>query len=276
MDAGSATPPTEERRQLLRGIAGAGAVLAWPALTQAAESRPADPRPVESGGSAADTSAMEPLDLSYAGYLISGVGATPLASARLQATQQGDRYQIELRVESFLADLTYKSRGLIGETGLKPLEYQEMRKVAFRREREKSALYIHTDDVARQNTRVGQQLYVPDGAQDRLSLILQVIWMARRNPDLLVNDVELSLPFARVDNVTESRWHVRGPERLQRAETDQPATLSSQHGFRITRVADAKDTVDVAFWLSAQQPRRPLVLQFSEKGRSLRFVHDSV
>lgn len=222
------------------------------------------------------SNALRPLSLDYSGYLVSGMGSTPLASARLTASSDAGRFSVELQVESFLADLTYRSRGVIDQHGLKPLEYHERRKVAFRSAREKTVMYVHTDDKKIQNTQAGQQLYVPTGAQDRLSLILQVIWLGRRQPSMLQNDVEFDLPFARVSRVTDSRWRVRGPEPLVRQADEYNSRQSRLSGYRITRVADERDTVDVSFWLSADNKLQPLVLQFADKGRSLRFVHDSV
>ncbi len=222
------------------------------------------------------SNALRPLSLDYSGYLVSGMGSTPLASARLTASSDAGRFSVELQVESFLADLTYRSRGVIDERGLKPLEYHERRKVAFRSAREKTVMYVHTDDEKIQNTQVGQQLFVPTGAQDRLSLILHVIWLGRRQPSMLRNDFEFELPFARVSRVTDSRWRVRGPEPLVRQSDEHSFRNSRVNGYRITRVADQRDTVDVSFWLSADNRLQPLVLQFADKGRSLRFVHDSV
>jgi len=220
---------------------------------------------------------MQPVDLEYAGYLISGVGATPLASARLRAFEQQGRYEIKLSVESFLADLTYLSTGRIGPNGLIPMQYTEQRKVAFRSERQKLVNYIHSEDPALQNTMDGDKLYVPPGSQDRLSLILQIIWMSRRDPKVLSDNRELELPFARVNRVSASRWLVRGPERLSRQqESGETGGRSRQMGYRISRVADSRETIDVSMWLSTHRGHHPLVLQFAEKGRSLRFVHDSV
>lgn len=252
----------QKRRQVLGVVAGLTGNALLPSLTCARE--------------ADGPSGLVPLDLQYAGYLVSGAGSTPLASARLRANSQAGRYQIELQVESFLADLTYQSQGIIDAAGLKPLQYHERRKVAFRSERKKSVVYVHTDDKKIQNTQAGNQLFVPTGAQDRLSLILQVIWLSRANSALLTDNAELSLPFARVNRVTESRWQIRGPERLAREDGDERVQRTTPMGYRVTRVADSKDTVDVSFWLSADQALQPLVLQFAENGRSLRFVHDSV
>ncbi|MGH1359169.1 MAG: DUF3108 domain-containing protein [Burkholderiaceae bacterium] len=257
---GQATLADAGRRRVLGAAGGVSALVAMPALGLAAE----------------HSLTLQPFALDYSGYLVSGMGSTPLASARLTAASEGGRFSVELVVESFLADLTYRSRGIIDQHGLKPLQYQERRKVAFRSAREKTVMYVHTDDSKIQNTQVGDQLFVPTGAQDRLSLILQVIWMSRRQPQLLSNDAEFGMPFARVSRVSESRWRVRGPEPLVRQEDEGPSRGSRVSGYRITRVADQRDTVDVAFWLSADQKLQPLVLQFAEKGRRLRFVHDSV
>lgn len=268
-DAGS--PVSPGRRDYLRRFAllGGAAISSFAWAVKSAGAGPTEAVAKHAAG-------MQPVDMEYAGYLVSGVGATPLASARLRAFEQQGRYEIELSVNSFLADLTYRSTGMVGPNGLVPLQYWERRKVAFRSARHKRVNYIHTEDAALQNTLSGDQLHVPPGSQDRLSLILQIIWMSKRDSTVLSDNAEHELPFARVNRVTASRWRVRGPERLSRQEGNGSLGRSSQSGYRISRVANSRETVDVSMWLSQSQGHRPLVLQFAEKGRSLRFVHDSV
>jgi len=268
-DAGSPVSPA--RRDHLRSLTLLGGAAASPLAWAAAPGGATPP-----DAAAKQAVGMQPVDMEYSGYLVSGVGATPLASARLRAFEQQGRYEIELSVESFLADLTYRSTGLVGPSGLVPLQYREQRKVAFRSPRQKRVNYIHTEDAALQNTLSGEQLHVPPGSQDRLSLILQIIWMSKRDSTVLSDNAEHELPFARVNRVTASRWRVRGPERLSRQEGSGGPGRSSQSGYRISRVANSRETVDVSMWLSQNQGHHPLVLQFAEKGRSLRFVHDSV
>ncbi|MEZ5650340.1 MAG: DUF3108 domain-containing protein [Burkholderiaceae bacterium] len=217
---------------------------------------------------------LENLSLDYAGYLITGAGATPIASARLVVGVADGRYRIALAVESFLADLTYQSDGRVDERGLHPENYSEARKIAFRSRRVRSVEFRETDDPARAGKSVGETLWVPPGTQDRVSLLFQYTLLARADPSVLRSGAERAIPFARLQDVTPSRW-VAGPaERVRALKANEP--FEGPFAHRVARVADAQNTVDVAFWLWAGERRLPLILQFSENERSLRFVATAI
>lgn len=227
------------------------------------------------------------LDVPFTGYLLTGATATQLATARLVATQDEAGYRIVLDVESFLADITYESTGTVDAGGLVPREFSEKRKVAFRSPRERRVRYVYADaepprpsdsrssssgaDQAEPRLREGE-LLVPAGTQDRLSLMLHMMALGRADAGVLRSGNDLSIPFASTSRVSESRWRISGPEPV--ASTDEAAALpDAPRGYRIVRVADSNNTIDVSFWLAASAAHLPLVLQFSESGRSLRFVH---
>ncbi|MEZ5739429.1 MAG: DUF3108 domain-containing protein [Burkholderiaceae bacterium] len=211
------------------------------------------------------------LVLDYAGFLLTGMGSTPLASARLSVTASASRYSIRLSVESFLADLGYESQGRLDAAGLHPQYYAERRKLPFRSRRLREARYRETTDPARVNTRDGEVLLVPPGTQDRLSLIFQYSLLARADPRIVQAGHEQSIPFAGTSDVNASRWSADPPEWI-RPTDDENASAGRRQANRIARIAEpGSNGLDVAFWLSANDKRLPLVLQFSEGGRSLRF-----
>ena len=221
------------------------------------------------------------IELFYDGYLITGFGSTRIAKALMEFKPNGERYRMQLKVDSMLADLSYTSEGRIDEAGLHPESYLEERKVAFRRARKKAVRYVPTSDPSGVNQFDGKSLTVPPGTQDRLSLLIQYSLLAQADPALLTPGRETEIPFARVNSVSASRWSagpVR-PERLDGAEgqaegdeNPSPTDGSVLVAQRVARVARKKESVDVSFWLSADASRRPLILQFSENGRRLRFV----
>jgi hypothetical protein len=221
------------------------------------------------------------IELFYDGYLITGFGSTRIAKALMEFKPNGERYRMQLKVDSMLADLSYTSEGRIDEAGLHPESYLEERKVAFRRARRKAVRYVPTSDPSGVNQFDGKSLTVPPGTQDRLSLLIQYSLLAQADPALLTPGRETEIPFARVNSVSASRWSagpVR-PERLDGAEgqaegdeNPSPTDGSVLVAQRVARVARKKESVDVSFWLSADASRRPLILQFSENGRRLRFV----
>lgn len=267
--------------------AGAGSLVLSPGLllqpgraTAAAD----PPRSHQAAGSASQAprvAAPTAIELLYDGYLITGFGSTRIAKATMQFTPRDSRYQMQLRVDSMLADLSYRSEGQITAAGLQPESYVEHRKVAFRSAREKSVQYVRTTDASAINQYNGKTLTVPPGTQDRLSLLIQFSLMAQANPGLLTPGHETEIPFARVRSVSASRWSA-GPVQSERADgadsadQDEPAARSATGPVlvaqRVARVATKKESVDVSFWLAADASRLPLILQFSENGRRLRFV----
>jgi hypothetical protein len=248
-----------------------------------AQSQPAESKAgAKVGGNGVTVVAPPPaIELFYDGYLITGFGSTQIAKALMSFKPTSDRYSMQLKVDSMLADLSYTSEGRIDEMGLHPETYLEQRKVAFRRARKKAVRYVPTTDPSAVNRFDGETLTVPPGTQDRLSLLIQFSLLAQADPALLKPGRETEIPFARVNSVTASRWSagpVR-PERLDGAEGEpqgdgdtSPTDGSVLVAQRVARVATKKESVDVSFWLSANPARRPMILQFSENGRRLRFV----
>ncbi|MEZ5659549.1 MAG: DUF3108 domain-containing protein [Burkholderiaceae bacterium] len=232
------------------------------------------PAVVAGGAPALALPALENLVLHYAGYLVTGAGAAPIASARLSVSVADQRYRISLSVDSFLADLVYSSEGRVDASGLHPELYSEARKIPFRSRRVRSVRLRETDDPARAGHAADDVLWVPPGTQDRVSLLFQYTLLARADRDVLRAGAERSIPFARVSDVTPSRW-VAGPaERVRALDADEP--FEGPFAHRVARVADAQATVDVAFWLWAGERHLPLILQFTEKERSLRFVATAI
>ena len=213
---------------------------------------------------------LESLQLDFAGYLVSGVGASPIAAARLIVEVGGSRYRVVVDVDSFLADLVYESEGRLDEAGLHPEYYRESRKIVFRSQRVKEVRLRETDDPARTNHHDGKTLWVPPGTQDRVSLIFQYMLMARADADMLRAGREIDIPYARFRDVAPSRWAAGPAERIRALSAEE--RTQGPFAYRIGQVGHANADVDAAFWIWAGELRLPLMLEFSEKGRSLRFV----
>ncbi len=247
------------------GLAGTTSVAPTATPTTAPEPSPSGTQPT------VDSRARLAIDLPYEGFLLNGSGATPLASARLQADRDATGYRIVLTVNSILADLTYESRGDVDPYGLVPRQFIDRRKVAFRSPRERTVHYAYTDDPGLVNQIRDDHLQVPPHTQDRLSLMLQMMQMGRADAQFLRDGHSVQIPFASTSRVAPSRWQISGPEPVA-ADTADAARAGRPPGFRISRVADSENTIDVSFWLAVTPDHRPLALQFSESGRSLRFV----
>lgn len=229
--------------------------------------------------------AARSFQLRYDGYLINRLGTNRIASAKLRFAPKGDRYHLSLSVDSFLADLHYQSDGRLDQHGLHPETYRERRKVPFRREKIRQVRYEVSEDPALINKWRDGTLVVPPNTQDRLSLLVHISLLAQTNPQLLQAGHDLAIPFARTSQVDFSRWHVGGLQKAPAAgrardrdrddDVDWPVGDAPKqiHAQRIERrrPKDSKK-LGVAFWLTDNASRLPMVLEFAEKGRVLKFV----
>jgi|GEM_PF-5388128 len=225
----------------------------------------------------------KPFDLKYDGYLINRLGTNRIASANMMFRPSGGRYRLTLTVDSFIADLHYQSDGRIDRAGLHPESYRERRKVPFRREKTKQVKYVVSDDPAQVNKRRDGALVVPPNTQDRLSLLVHISLLAQANPQLLEAGHDLAIPFARTKRVDSSRWRVGAPETAPSAfkgalsdDDVEPITQTKPAAMQAQRVErhreEGSTKLGVAFWITNSAQRLPLVLQFSEKGRTLKFI----
>jgi hypothetical protein len=224
----------------------------------------------------------KPFELKYDGYLINRLGTNRIASARMSFRLNGGRYDLSLTVDSFLADLYYQSEGRIDQSGLHPEIYRERRKVPFRREKTRQVKYVVSDDPRQINQRRDGALVVPPNTQDRVSLLVHFSLLAQTNPQLLEAGHDLAVPFARTKAVDNSRWRVGSLETAPSAFKDaveddvEPITQTESPGMQAQRIervrGEGSKKLGVAFWLTNNAQRLPLVLQFSEKGRTLKFV----
>ncbi len=272
--AGDVIAPDHLRRQLCAG-AGLGATsLILPRLVAAAHVVRASDFKIGTAN---------PFQLKYDGYLINRLGTNRIASAMLKFSPNGNRYALSLTVDSFLADLHYQSDGRLDQFGLHPENYRERRKVPFRREKIRQVRYQETNDHAQVNRRREGTLIVPPNTQDRLSLLVHISLLAQANPALLEAGHDLAIPFARTSQVDFSRWRIgerqKAPATARGRDRDDDADPPVQ---KVSRAAQAqrierrrpKDSkkLGVAFWLTNNASRLPMVLEFAEKGRVLKFV----
>ena len=221
--------------------------------------------------------------LKYDGYLINRLGTNRIASADMQFHNSSGQYRLTLAVDSFFADLQYVSEGRVDQAGLHPKKYWERRKVRFRSEKIKQVKYEVSEDPAKVNTRHNGVLVVPPNTQDRLSLLDHISLLAQANPELLEAGHDLAVPFARTSRVDNSLWRIGATQLApsafkdaQSEEDDESTVQFASLSVQAQRVQRRRDTgskkLGVAFWLSDNAERLPLVLQFTEKGRTLKFV----
>ena len=191
----------------------------------------------------------------------STAGDSRIASARFSLLHEDGRYRMTLAASGPLSSFAYSSEGRFGSEGFVPERFTEKRSVPFRAKVDRS---IEFAEPAEQGTGSRQSIATA-GAQDRLSVLLQLCWLARMHPDWMVAGHEFSLPFASKRGVDMASFHVAGSEAIAVGDRFVLA-------LRISRVKKAPDAPGIDVWLSDDSERLPLGVRYEDRGRSVRFV----
>ncbi len=139
-------------------------------------------------------------------YILTGDYRGPVdGAAQVEWLRSGNRYQVHLdvRIGAAVAPLVTRrisSEGELGESGLRPLRYDEETKVLLRDAR-RAAVRFEPDRIVLAN---GRDSPVEPGVQDTASQFVQLTWLFTTQPDLLRVGQTLEIPLAlprRVD-----RW----------------------------------------------------------------------
>lgn len=116
---------------------------------------------------------------------------------------------------------------------------------------------------------VPHQRVIPAGAQDRLSVLIQMSLLARSDPHRAEPGATWQVTFAGFDGVDTVRLQVGDVEEVDLNAT----TVRAQRVRRIGSDTAAPTNID--FWMSADEERSPVVIRFEDDGRALRFVRAS-
>ena len=151
-----------------------------------------------------------------------------------------DRYEIVVSVPlPFVGTFSYESDGRIDAFGLAPERYIE--------KRGRRAPDVTTFDHAAKRigfTRTDVTRALPDGAQDRFSMIMQLASLVRGDPDAYKSGVTRAFYVA--DNDSAEVWPIEtiGDESIQTAE----GFLAARHFMRLPRREGDRRRIDV--WLA--------------------------
>lgn len=153
-----------------------------------------------------------------------------------------ERYEILVSVPlPFVGTFTYASRGRIDAFGLAPERYVEQR--GHRPEQ------VTTFDRAAGRiafTRTSATLPLPDGAQDRFSMIMQLASLVRGEPNAYMPGVTRNFYVA--DNDSGEFWPIEtiSDERVRTAQ----GVVNARHFMRLPRYAGDARHIDV--WLAPE------------------------
>ncbi|MFT3799840.1 MAG: hypothetical protein QM766_01345 [Burkholderiaceae bacterium] len=200
------------------------------------------------------------VSMRFGGYLNATGNAAPMRIAAADYTFEvldGARYRVVLQVDSALAALRYESEGLIGAAGLRPRAYRETRRLPLRSPR--------TREVAFADTEQPGHLVLPAGAQDRLSVIAQLSWLARTQPRPWATAGQAPLMLAGWDSVEPTTITIGEP---QRVSLENGAGVQARE-YR--RLSNGGGTL-LEFWLIDDAQRSPAIISFAEGDKRLRFV----
>lgn len=174
------------------------------------------------------------------------------ADARLRWQVDGSRYEAELEISAFLVGSRVQtSRGRLGAAGLEPERFGDRR-----RSTEKAAHF----DAASQRIRFSSN--APDaplrpGAQDRLSVFLQLAGLLNARPEAYADGAHLSLQVAGTGSAEEWRFHI-GP--LQ--DVQLPAGQVSAR--KLTREPRHEHDSRIEIWLAPALKHLPVRIRVTE------------
>lgn len=174
------------------------------------------------------------------------------ADARLRWQVDGSRYEAELEISAFLVGSRVQtSRGRLGAAGLEPERFGDRR-----RSTEKAAHF----DTASQRIRFSSN--APDaplrpGAQDRLSVFLQLAGLLNARPEAYADGAHLSLQVAGTGSAEEWRFHIGPLQDLQL-----PAGQVSAR--KLTREPRHEHDSRIEIWLAPALQHLPVRIRVTE------------
>ncbi|WP_395061304.1 DUF3108 domain-containing protein [Paraburkholderia silvatlantica] len=155
-------------------------------------------------------------------------------------SSDGQRYEMIVRVPlPFVGEFSWTSKGRVDAFGLAPDQYIEKRG-----HRPSDVTVFNRTDKQIVFTRTPNSLALPDGAQDRFSMVMQLASLVRGDPDAYKPGV--TREFYVADNDSGETWPITtiGDETVS---TDH-GYVTARHFMRLPRRAGDKRRIDV--WLA--------------------------
>lgn len=185
------------------------------------------------------------------------------APGTIHWASDGDRYEMLVSVPlPFVGTFSYESQGRIDAFGLAPERYTEQR---GRRPQDVTTF----DRTAKRIgfTRSSATLALPDGAQDRFSMVMQLASLVRGDPDAYQPGVTRSFYVA--DDDSGERWPIEtiGDESIRTAE----GGIEARHFMRLPRHEGDRRRIDV--WLAPSLDWLPVrIMQTEPNGSQIELV----
>jgi hypothetical protein len=186
----------------------------------------------------------------------------PVAKLEYSVRQDGDRYEIRTVAKAdglaafvYSGVLTQTSSGRIGPEGLEPHEYVEQRGNRPQR-------VVSFDHDLGQLTAADRRSTValPQGTQDRLSVIYQLGLLARATPERFAPGSVHAVPVASLKRISSEYFSVVGEETLQSAD----GPVRALHLSRPSPTGSDDPRIDV--WLGYDLDMLPVRVRFEDSG----------
>ncbi|MCM2491340.1 DUF3108 domain-containing protein [Burkholderia glumae] len=193
-------------------------------------------------------------DLHYGAYFNGNLNGT----ATIHWITDGHRYRLAIAIPvPFVGPYTYESRGRIDDFGIAPDRYTEQR---GRRPADIAIFNRDTKQIV--FTKTPNSIALPDGAQDRFSLLMQLSGLVHGAPDTYRPGV--AREFLVVDNDSGETWPIVtiGDESIR---TD-AGPLQARHFRRLPRRAGDARRIDI--WLAPSLDWLPVRLVQTEPNGS--------
>ncbi len=165
----------------------------------------------------------------------------------------GGRYQLSVETRMLWFRFAFHSTGALGEQGLTPERYVEER-----RKRSQVTRFDRAANAIVFESR-GGQAPLPDGAQDRFSVFLQLVGLVRGNPQrYAAPGVTETFQVADTSDVEPMRVQYVGEEDIETGA----GFVRAKHFIRLPRRADDRRRVEV--WLAESVGWMPVKLRQTE------------
>lgn len=159
-------------------------------------------------------------------------------------SREGDAYRLVNSGRFTFFSFNFESSGVITPQGLQPARYQETRN-----KRVKAVTF--NPDSKTVTFAGGESEALQAGTQDRMSVLVQLAAMGRKNPDAFASGKVIPFRVAGSSRVGMWRFRVAGTDTL-----DTP--LGSVKAVHLVRERDNDDGQKVEVWLSAEYDWMPV------------------
>lgn len=253
---GNANPPIDARAD----------TFATSSATTSAITSATTPTPASSPGTAAQAgehfALLPSSDLRYDTFF----NGAQNQSGTIHWTTDGKTYRLVVSLPvPFIGPLNYVSEGHIDAFGLAPDRYTEQR---GRRPADITSFNRSTPHPSIGFTRRPDTIALPDGAQDRFSMIFQLASLVRGDPARYQPGV--TREFFVVDNDSGEVWPVQtmGPDRVMRFD----GPIDTVHFMRLPRRDGDRRRIDV--WLAPSFDWLPVrIMQTEPNGTQVELIY---